>query len=65
MIVYALIFQIGISHGHETLIGLYDTETGAKDAQQKHMKMHCYDKHHYSVHKIELNEEVNIMFAEW
>lgn len=65
MIVYVLIFQIGISHGHKKLIGLYDTEARAKDAQEKHMNTHCYSKHHYSIHKIELNKEVNIMFAEW
>lgn len=65
MSVYALIFQIGVSHGHEKLIGLYDSEIRAKDAQERHMKMHYYGKHHYNIYKIELNEEVDIMFAEW
>lgn len=65
MNVYALFFQIGIEHGHEILIGLYDSEGKAKKVQEQHMKTHAYGKHHYGIKEVKLNEEVNIMFHEW
>ena len=36
-----------------------------QEVMENHMEKHCYGIHHYSMHKIELNEEVNIIFAEW
>lgn len=61
MQVCALVFTIGISCGHKELIGIYDDWDKAKEVMEKH----CYGMHHYSMHEIELNKEVNITFAEW
>lgn len=63
--VYALVFTVGISNGHEKLIGIYDTWDKAEEARNSHMQKNAYTKHNYSIHKIELNKEVNITFAEW
>ena len=65
MKVYALVFTIGISSGYKQLIGIYDDWNKANEALDKDMKICCHANHHYSIHEIELNEEVNITFAEW
>ena len=65
MEVYLLIFTVGLSSGHKELIGIYDTWDKAEEQRNKHMQKNAHAKHHYSIHEIELNEEVNIIFAEW
>lgn len=65
MTVFALVFSIGLCSGHKDLIGIYDDYDKAKEALNKDMVDSSFFRHHYSIHEIELNEEVNIKFAEW
>ncbi len=65
MKVYALIFKIGISSGHEELIGLFDDIEKTEKSKRKHMKEFSYMGHHYSIKEVELNKEINYIMAEW
>ena len=65
MYVYAVVFTLGLTTGSKELIGLYSTYEKATDAMKKHMEQHANAKHHYGIHEIGVDEEENIVFAEW
>lgn len=65
MKVFVLVFSVGLYSGHKDLIGIYDDYDKAKEALNKDMEQSYCSRNHYSIHEIELNEEVNITFAEW
>lgn len=65
MEVYLLIFEVGLSSGYKKLLGIFETKEKAEEIMEKHMKKHCYSKHHYSIKDVEVNKETNIIFAEW
>lgn len=65
MIVYALIFTVGISSGSSTFMGIYDNEEKAAEIRDKHSKKFGYTLYHYTITPIKINEELDKVFQEW
>ena len=65
MKLYVLTFEIGISSGCKQFLGIYDAEEKAEKMKEKHYLKHGYFKDYYNINEIELNQEVDITFAEW
>ena len=65
MKVFALIFEIGISSGQSKLIGIYSTKEKAEEIKENHMKKYFYSERNYYITEIEMDKEINIVFAEW
>lgn len=65
MKVFVLIFSIGLSSGHNDLIGIYSSLNKADESKKKHMIKNAYGEHHYSIQEIEINKDLNITYDEW
>lgn len=65
MALYVLTFEIGISSGSKYFLGIYDTEEKAVQAQENHILKYGWMREYYIISEVELNDEVNILFAEW
>ena len=65
MVLYVLTFEIGFSTGCKYFLGIYDTEEKADQARENHILKHGWMRDHYIISEVELNEEINMLFAEW
>lgn len=64
MKVYLLIYQVGIEHGYEELVGIYTSEENINIAKENHKKKNGLHGS-YSVEEVNLNEEINYDMASW
>lgn len=65
MILYVLTLEIGISSGCNHFLGIYDSVEKAEEMREKHLRKYGCVRDHYIVSEVGLNEEVDIVFAEW
>ena len=65
MTVYALTYEVGISSGHEKLIGVYSTIEKAGEIKQKDIKCNGNMEWHYHITPIEIDKTVNKTIREW
>ena len=65
MKVFVLTLTVGIASGSETLLGVFSTAEKAEATKQKHSKTHGYGEYHYDITDLELDEELDIIIAEW
>ena len=65
MKIYALDYWMGISSGERKLIGFFESEEKAKAVEERLSKEKPYTKNHYSIIEIELNKEIDYVYAEW
>ncbi len=64
MQVYLLIYQLGIEHGYEELVGIYTSEDALNAAKENHkQKNDPYG--FYIIEEVNLNEELNYDMASW
>lgn len=64
MQVYLLIYQLGIEHGYEELVGIYTSEEALNTAKENHKKKNNLHGM-YIVEEVNLNEELNYDMASW
>lgn len=64
MKVYLLIYQVGIEHGYEELVGIYTSEEILNEAKEVHKKKNNLSGY-YIVEGVNLNEELNYDMASW
>ena len=64
MKVYLLIYQLGIEHGYEELVGIYTSEEFLSSAKEAHKKNNN-PSGFYIVEEVNLNEELNYDMASW
>ena len=65
MKVYMLDYSNGISSGTRMLVGVFESLEKAKAVEERLSKEKPYTKNHYSIDAIELNKEINYVYAEW
>lgn len=65
MVVYALVFSVGIEHGYEELIGLYTSEEKLNAAKEADMKKNTRLSGTYFTSELALDEELRIDLASW
>lgn len=65
MKVYLLIFSVGIEHGFEELVGIYDSEETLNKAKEAHKAKQVLMSGAYYVEEVNLNEELNFDLASW
>lgn len=65
MIVYALVFSVGIEHGYEELIGLYTSEEKLNAAKEADIKKNTRVSGTYFINELTLDEELRIDLASW
>lgn len=65
MIVYALVFSVGIEHGYEELIGLYTSEEKLNEAKEADIKNNTRFSGTYFIKELTLDEELRVDLASW
>lgn len=64
--VFAVVYQLGLEHGHKRLLGIYAKEEWAIEAKNNFkLRNSGILNANYYIKKIPLNEEIDIEFATW